>query len=482
MLKDTVKKDSGHIRIAVKDYGPISKGEVILRPLTILVGPNGCGKTHISTLIHSAVESESERNQIDWSLKDEMFPKKERRWHLGNIAPTEILDKEARRIHEQNKQNATDVDSDISKYVADFWAKSFSDILQNVSNSLFESIRRGKDSFELNVTTKINDGKFRYPTLERKLGIPKIDFCSLKIKFKQYTDSKEWELDRMSRNGSIIHVNIPKVCDYDLIYNSLKKAVEFAAISRFNRGVFFPAERAGLMYFVPSFMSKYGTAENKLLTDNVKQLHVFSWITSISNTKSEFATIVEHFENSIIDGIVTASVDSMSGVNVEYVQNNNKWSLQISEAASYIKDIAYFLVYVKYVARQHDVIILEEPEINLHPKNQILLARLIVNLVNAGLYIVVSTHSPYFLEQLSHCVVGGMIKNKQSDVVLPDEQCIECDAVAVYRFAPDDKDGGYLIHSDAITEDGIAQTEFTNVDNSLYDELTALRLNDEYNT
>lgn len=174
------------------------------------------------------------------------------------------------RIYEQNKQNVTDVDSDISKYVADFWVKSFSDILQNVSNSLFEKIRRGKDSFELNVTTKINAGKFRYSIQVNNLEVPKNDFCSLKIKFKQYTDSKELELDKMSRNGSIIHVNVPKVCDYNLIYSSLKEAVEFTAMSHFNRSVFFPAERAGLSYFVPSFISKYYTAENKLLTDNVK--------------------------------------------------------------------------------------------------------------------------------------------------------------------------------------------------------------------
>lgn len=74
MLKDTIKRE--YIRIAVKDYGPISKGEVTLRPLTILVGPNGCGKTHISTLIHSVVESESGKNQIDWSLENKSSPKK----------------------------------------------------------------------------------------------------------------------------------------------------------------------------------------------------------------------------------------------------------------------------------------------------------------------------------------------------------------------------------------------------------------------
>ncbi len=36
-----VKKDTKHILIAIKDYSPISKGEVILRPPTILVGSTG---------------------------------------------------------------------------------------------------------------------------------------------------------------------------------------------------------------------------------------------------------------------------------------------------------------------------------------------------------------------------------------------------------------------------------------------------------
>ena len=41
------------LTIGVKDFGPIVKGEVQLRPLTIFVGPNNAGKSYLSMLIYA---------------------------------------------------------------------------------------------------------------------------------------------------------------------------------------------------------------------------------------------------------------------------------------------------------------------------------------------------------------------------------------------------------------------------------------------
>ena len=48
--------------------------------------------------------------------------------------------------------------------------------------------------------------------------------------------------------------------------------------------------------------------------------------------------------------------------------------------------------------------IIEEPEAHLHPAAQRQMAEIVVDLINAGVRVMVTTHSDYFLEQLSNHV------------------------------------------------------------------------------
>ncbi|MFN3383605.1 MAG: AAA family ATPase, partial [Archaeoglobaceae archaeon] len=41
------------LEISVKNFGPIIGGEVKLRPLTVLIGPNNSGKSYVAMLFHS---------------------------------------------------------------------------------------------------------------------------------------------------------------------------------------------------------------------------------------------------------------------------------------------------------------------------------------------------------------------------------------------------------------------------------------------
>ena len=147
-------------------------------------------------------------------------------------------------------------------------------------------------------------------------------------------------------------------------------------------------------------------------------------------------------------------------------------------AASSVKDLAAFFLYLKFVAKKNDLVVLEEPETNLHPKNQIELAKFIVRLINCGLYIVLTTHSPYFLEQLSHCIMSGQVSRTGSNDVLLAEERLLPGMVSAYKFEPVYKH--YKITHMDITNEGIPQDEFLNIDDEMYLELSKLRqINEE---
>ena len=64
------------------------------------------------------------------------------------------------------------------------------------------------------------------------------------------------------------------------------------------------------------------------------------------------------------------------------------------------------------ILKEKYILVLDEPEIHLHPKWQLLYAEIIVLIQKLfNVYIVITTHSPYFLEAIElftkkHCIDG----------------------------------------------------------------------------
>lgn len=50
---------------------------------------------------------------------------------------------------------------------------------------------------------------------------------------------------------------------------------------------------------------------------------------------------------------------------------------------------------------------IDEPELNLHPDNQRLIARLLARLVNRGMKVVISTHSDYIVREINNMIMLG---------------------------------------------------------------------------
>lgn len=83
----------------------------------------------------------------------------------------------------------------------------------------------------------------------------------------------------------------------------------------------------------------------------------------------------------------------------------SKKFFNIEVASSSARSLLMLYFYILHQAQQGDILMIDEPELNLHPKNQILLARLFALLANAGIKIFITTHSDYIVRELSNCIM-----------------------------------------------------------------------------
>ena len=132
--------------------------------------------------------------------------------------------------------------------------------------------------------------------------------------------------------------------------------------------------------------------------------------------------------------------------------------LPLNRASAMVTAVAPLVLYIKYLVRFGTVFIIEEPEANLHPLHQITLAQCLVDLVRSGVYVLISTHSPYLVEQMGNCLQAGRVSDKTK---LPDSnnRYVKRDELAVYSFG---HEGDTAVITKVATSDidGIDQYHF----------------------
>ena len=60
---------------------------------------------------------------------------------------------------------------------------------------------------------------------------------------------------------------------------------------------------------------------------------------------------------------------------------------------------------MEHLANVGETLIVDEPELNLHPENQRKIARILTMIANRGVKIIVSTHSDYFVREINNLIM-----------------------------------------------------------------------------
>ena len=113
---------------------------------------------------------------------------------------------------------------------------------------------------------------------------------------------------------------------------------------------------------------------------------------------------------------------------------NNLLDLHITSGT--VKSLFGLWFYLEYCAERGDTIIIDEPELNLHPSNQENIAKLFVKLINAGLKIVISTHSDYLITEINNMIMLTRDEKKQlqEKYKYEKDEILNSDDIATYIF------------------------------------------------
>jgi ABC-type cobalamin/Fe3+-siderophores transport system ATPase subunit len=81
--------------------------------------------------------------------------------------------------------------------------------------------------------------------------------------------------------------------------------------------------------------------------------------------------------------------------------------IQLCMGSSSVKSLSDLNLYIRHLAKEGDILMINEPELNLHPANQRRMARLLVRLIKAGIKVFVTTHSNYLIKELNNLIILG---------------------------------------------------------------------------
>lgn len=131
----------------------------------------------------------------------------------------------------------------------------------------------------------------------------------------------------------------------------------------------------------------------------------------------QYPDLLEKFEM-IVGGSYSTNKE---GITV-FQPHGTRLKLGLGEVSSSVRSLLIVWYWLKHVARKGEMLVLDEPELNLHPANQRRLARFIAALVNHGVKVFLTTHSDYIVKELNTLIMLHQPSEKMPAILakLPD--------------------------------------------------------------
>ncbi len=147
----------------------------------------------------------------------------------------------------------------------------------------------------------------------------------------------------------------------------------------------------------------------KTVIDNI------DFIRNIKQISKETSMFNKNNNKEILNilGKIAGGKYKASDVGIVFKPKGNTKACNIEIASSSVRSLLMLYFYIFNIAQKGDMLMIDEPELNLHPNNQILMGRLIALLINAGIKVFITTHSDYIVREINNCIMLNNLEDEQ---------------------------------------------------------------------
>ena len=492
------------LTISVKNLGPIAEGTVDLKPLTVFVGPSNTGKSYMATAIHvimKAFKSDDLAPPSRMFIGGVMYTNK----GFGNLWEVPSEDSGfgdavwawARQLKKEgldpNQLTVANLPEAARAALEDKTVQEMGKVRSDAISHLRQEHRR---PFAF-VTRGAQPADFRI-TIHRDEPLLKMDI--------QLVDEESAGLDFDISNAEIEPSPLvlieyepePDREPIDVFFEVVSSWID-SLVANVLDGVpeqsyYLPAARSGIVLGHKVLASDIvrRSARSGGSTDNIPTLpgvttEFLGNLISLDRrmrhrpTDSAMDNAISFIEDKVLHGKIDLAESAALPISeIVYLPSevqSESGEFTLDETSSMVSELAPLIMFLKYLVQQGDLLILEEPESHLHPAAQRMMARGLVRLVNAGVKVIITTHSDMFVGQINNSLA---LSNASRELI--EEQGFDpCDflkpeQVSACLFKYDREQGGNVIQSLEIDPDtGIDEDEFADVIEAIYTESITLQ-------
>ena len=472
------------VRLDVSNFGPIAEASVELRPLTVFVGPSNTGKTYLATLTYALHKffsgatffaevsaetgiSVNRRNYLPPLLFWGSFNRNERvsseelalleNWvnlNEGRVSEGEslLLPDGVASIVRRHLQPTYAWDESISGELGRCFGTADSKWLVrhgNTSGARFslqcESVDVADQPKPLAMYFGIGEGGFWSGG-----SVPNSIRLSLHSSFVSKLARRSKLVQSLSTEGDVLSsLSHAFVSDF---VGSVGSTM-FSPLSQ--PAHYLPADRTGVMnahrWVVASTISSASIASLRsnasvpslsgVLADFLLQLMTVGKGESRGpkNLEDDLGATIE---SNVLSGEIRTDQSDPTYPVFSYLPEGWDKELPLLNSSSMVSELAPVVLFLRYVVKPGEVLIIEEPESHLHPSMQVEFMRQLAAVVNSGVRIMITTHSEWILDELANLVRLSDLPPEKRTPRLKNEPALDPRDVGVWLFERGEGDDG----------------------------------------